>query len=200
MHMWDYPADALEVSVSELLLATADFSDEMIDGNVRDVLHGLRENLGMEVIFLSEIRDGKRMFRHVDNKPGCDLIATGGGSALEQSFCQCVLDGRLPQLVHDAATHPAFPLLPATPFRVGAHLSTPIVLDNGQVYGTLCCFSQTGDNNLSHKDLQKLECVARIAAKRIDAHKKTLRDAEIDRWQLEPIAEDKLRLAPKPKW
>jgi hypothetical protein len=25
---------------------------------------------------------------------------------------------------------------------VGAHLSTPIVLASGKVYGTLCCFSQ----------------------------------------------------------
>ena len=181
MHMWDYPPEALEVSVSELLLATADYSDAMIDDNVRSVLRDLREHLGMEVIFLSEIRDGKRMFKHVDNKPGCDLIATGGGSGLEESFCQCVLDGRLPGLVNDAATHPAFSQLPATPFRVGAHLSTPIVLGNGQVYGTLCCFSQTGDENLSQRDLQKLECVARIAAKRIDAHLQSTHKAEMQR-------------------
>lgn len=176
--MWDYPPEALEVSVSELLLATADYSDDLIDDNVRSVLHDLREHLGMEVIFLSEIRDGQRMFKHVDSKPGCDLIATGGGSGLEASFCQCVLDGRLPRLVHDAATHPTFPVLPVTPFRVGAHLSTPIVLGSGQIYGTLCCFSQSGDESLSLKDLQKLECVARIAAQRIDAHQHSTRAAQ----------------------
>ena len=53
MHMWDDPREALEVSVSELLLATADYSDAMIDDNVRSVLRDLREHLGMEVIFLS---------------------------------------------------------------------------------------------------------------------------------------------------
>ena len=121
MHIWDYSPDALEVSVSHLLVATADYSDDLINAQVRDVLHDLREHLGMDVIFLSEIRDGQRLFAHVDSKPGCDLIATGGGSPLGESFCQCVLDGRLPRLVHDAATHSAAPQLPATPFRVGAH-------------------------------------------------------------------------------
>lgn len=168
IHNWDYAPEALEVQVSELLLATADQSDELIDENVRQVLHDLRQHLAMDVIFVSEIRNGQRIFQHVDAAAGKELIATGGGGPLEESFCQCVLDGRLPCLVNDAATHPAFPLLPVTPFRVGAHLSTPIVLANGKVYGTLCCFSQAGDEGLTAKDLHKLECVAKITAKRID--------------------------------
>lgn len=187
VHFWDYPPDALEARVSELLIATATRSDALIDDSVRQVLHELREHLGMEVIFLSEIRDGQRMFKHVDARPGCELIATGGGSSLEESFCQCVLDGRLPQLVHDAATHPAFDRLPATPFRVGAHLSTPIVLADGRVYGTLCSFSRTGDETLTERDLMKLASVARVAAKRIDARLQSVRDAEMASWQIEPV-------------
>ena len=187
VHLWDYPADALEVRVSELLIATATRSDALIDDAVREVLHDLRDHLGMDVIFLSEIHDGQRTFKHVDTKPGCELIAPGGGSSLEQSFCQCVLDGRLPQLVHDAATHPAFPQLPVTPFRVGAHLSSPIVLADGRVYGTLCCFSQAADPTLTERDLMKLGSVARVAAKRIDARLKSVRDEEMARWQIEPV-------------
>jgi GAF domain-containing protein len=186
LHLWDYAPDALEVRISELLIATATRSDTLIDDTVRDVLHELRSHLDMDVIFLSEIRDGQRMFKHVDSKPGCELIATGGGASLEESFCQCVLDGRLPQLVHDAATHPAFSQLPATPFRVGAHLSTPIVLADGRVYGTLCCFSQAADPTLTERDLMKLGSVARVAAKRIDARLQSVRDAEMAAWQIEP--------------
>ena len=189
VHLWDYAPDALEVHVSELLLATATRSDSLVDDTVRDVLHKLREHLGMEVIFLSEIRDGQRNFKHVDTKPGSELIATGGGSSLEESFCQCVLDGRLPQLVHDAATHPAFPQLPVTPFRVGAHLSVPIVLSNGNVYGTLCAFSIQGNDALTERDLAKLACVARVAAKRIDVRRQRVRDEEMAKWNLEPVAD-----------
>ena len=178
MHIWDYAPDALEVSVSDLIIATADYSDQLIDDNVRNVLQDLRKHLNMDVIFFSEIRDGKRMFKHVDTKPGCDLIATGGGSGLEESFCQCVLDGRLPRLVHDAAQFKKSAGLPDTPFPVGAHLSTPIVLADGSVYGTLCCFSQAADPTLTEKDLHKLECVARVAAKRINLRLATAREQE----------------------
>lgn len=186
INLWDYAPEDLEVTVSELLVATATKSDALIDDTVREVLHDLRENLGMDVIFLSEIRDGRRMFKHVDARPGCDVIATGGGSSLEQSFCQCVLDGRLPRLVHDAATHPARAQLPATPFRVGAHLSTPIVLSDGRVYGTLCSFSMNADESLTERDLKKLECVARVAARRIDLRRQRSSDAEMANWRLEP--------------
>ena len=189
MHIWDYAPEALEVSVTELIVTSADQSDELVDDAVREVLRDLRQNLKMDVIFISEIRDGKRMFKHVDNKPGCDVIATGGGSSLEESFCQCVLDGRLPQLVHDAATHPAFPQLPVTPFRVGAHLSVPIVLSNGNVYGTLCAFSIQGNDALTERDLAKLACVARVAAKRIDVRRQRVRDEEMAKWNLEPVAD-----------
>ena len=189
MHMWDYAPDALEVSVSELIISTADQSDDLVDDTVRQVLHDLREHLKMDVIFISEIRDGKRMFKHVDNKPGCDLIATGGGSRLEESFCQCVLQGRLPKLVHDAEAYREKANLPPTPFRVGAHISAPIVLADGQVYGTLCTFSNAADPSLTEKDLQKLECVARVAARKIDIRLAQQREESIAGWELQPIAE-----------
>lgn len=188
MHIWDYAPDALEVSVSELIVTTADQGDILVDDTVRQVLHDLRQNLNMDVIFISEIRDGKRMFKHVDSKPGCNLITTGGGSRLEESFCQCVLEGRLPKLVHDAETLRQSAKLPDTPFRVGAHISAPIVLADGHVYGTLCTFSVAADPSLTQKDLQKLECVARVAAKRIDTRLHAAREEAIAGWELQPIA------------
>ena len=45
IHNWDYAPEALEVQVSELLLATADRSDELVDENVRLVLQELRQGL-----------------------------------------------------------------------------------------------------------------------------------------------------------
>ena len=177
--------------MSELLVATAESSDELIDQNVKEVLHGLREHLKMDVIFVSEIYNGQRMFKHVDHHPDKALIKTGGGSSLEQSFCQCVLDGRLPPLVHDAAEHIASAKLPATPFRVGAHLSTPIILADGQIYGTLCCFSTEPDPTLRETDLQKLAVVAKHTARRIDVRRDKERDAELQKWKLQPLDDKK---------
>lgn len=177
--------------MSELLVATAEYSDALIDQNVKDVLHGLREHLKMDVIFVSEIYNGQRMFKHVDHHADKALIETGGGSSLELSFCQCVLDGRLPPLVHDAAEHIESAKLPATPFRVGAHLSTPIILADGQIYGTLCCFSTEPDPSLRDTDLRKLALVAKHMARRIDVRRETERDAELEKWKLQPLDDNK---------
>ena len=48
IHNWDYAPEALEVQVSELLLATADRSDELVDENVRLVLQELRQHLKLQ--------------------------------------------------------------------------------------------------------------------------------------------------------
>lgn len=182
--MWDYEPESPQASVSELLIATADSSDAMVDAGVRQVLH---EHLGQDVIFLSEIRDGQRMFKHVDARAGAEVIETGGGGPLEASFCQCVLDGRLPSLVRDVATHPNAAQLPPVPFRVGAHLSAPVVLADGRLYGTLCAFSFAGDESLTERDYQKLAAVARVAAKRVDLRRQRAGDAEMAAWQLQPV-------------
>ena len=186
-HLWDYEPDHLEATVSELLVATATSSDALVDESVREVLHELREHLRMDVMFLSEISGGRRTFKHVDAAPGSEVVKTGGSSPLEESFCQCVLDGRLPGLVNDVPRHPNFDQLPKTPFRVGAHLSAPVVLSDGRVYGTLCAFSFAGDESLTGRDYEKLATVARTTAKRIDQRRQRVNDEEMAGWQLEPI-------------
>ena len=77
--------------------------------------------------------------------------------------------------------------MPKTPFRVGAHLSAPVVLSDGRVYGTLCAFSFAGDASLTGRDDEKLATVARITAKRIDQRRQRVNDEEMAGWQLEPI-------------
>ena len=44
LNLWDYAPEDLEVTVSEMLIATAASSDALIDDAVREVLHEL---LGM---------------------------------------------------------------------------------------------------------------------------------------------------------
>ena len=76
INLWDYAPEDLEVTVSELLVATATKSDALIDDTVREVLHELRQHLGTDVIFRPEIRGGQRLFKHVDARPGAEVIAT----------------------------------------------------------------------------------------------------------------------------
>ncbi|MEG1456161.1 MAG: GAF domain-containing protein, partial [Comamonas sp.] len=46
------------------------------------------------------------------------------------------------QVMHDAAPYIASGQAPDPGFPIGTHLSTPVRLSDGSVYGTLCCFSK----------------------------------------------------------
>jgi GAF domain-containing protein len=180
--------DDIEVRVSELLVATADASDAALDRSIGEVLRLLRERMGMDVVFVSEFVDGQRVFRHVAQAPGADLIAEGQGEPLEQSWCQRVVDGRLPQYIADARLDPAAaPLLKNLAFPIGTHISTPVVLGNGEVYGTLCCFSFEPNGRSSPEDLSRLKLTARLAAQRLD-NRRTVRSApgQVPDWSLKP--------------
>ncbi len=178
----------IEVQVSELLVATADSTDVELDRSIGEVLKLLRERMGMDVVFVSEFVEGQRVFRHVSQAPGVNAIAKGQGEPLEQSWCQRVVDGRLPQFMADARQDPAAaPLLKNLSFPIGTHISTPVVLGNGQVYGTLCCFSFEPSGQASPEDLSRLKLTARLAAQRLD-NRREVRPApsSVPDWTLKP--------------
>ena len=102
-----YRPEDLEVQVSELLVATADESDELIDRSISDVLRLLRDRMKMDVVFVSQFAEGQRVIRYVDTDPGNPLLSVGDADPLEVSWCQRVVDGRLPEFIPDARRLPA---------------------------------------------------------------------------------------------
>jgi len=182
----DFGPDSIDVQVSELLVATSDQSDAELDHSIGEVLRLLRERLQMDVVFVSEFVDGQRVFRHVEQTPGVKVIAVGEGAPLEESWCQRVVDGRLPQYIADAKREPAAaPLLGGLPFPIGTHISTPLVLSSGEVYGTLCCFSFEPHGQPNPEDLNKLKLTARLAAQRLESRRQVRSmPAKVPDWKL----------------
>lgn len=164
------------------------------------ILSAVREHLGMDVAFSSEFRDGKRVFRHVDAAVEPAPLAIGGADPLEDSYCMRVVDGRLPRLIRNAALVPEAAGLPVTHlFPIGAHLSVPIRLSDGSVYGTFCCFSTTPDETLTDRDLHVLEAFADLAAEQIDRDlKHSRRTARIREKVRAAIAHDSIRILYQP--
>jgi len=158
---------ALDMKISELLVATADHYDPELDRQITDVLKMLRKQLQMDVVFVSEFVSGERVFRFVQG--GSPLgIHVGDAAPLEESYCQRVVEGRMPELVADAAPMVERGELPETGVPVGAHLSTPVVLPNGRVYGTVCCFSTSAQPDLQQSALACLRQCARLVARKVD--------------------------------
>lgn len=169
MYEPDYEPSAFSVKVSELLVATTDSADELIDDSVQQVLSLLRDQMKMDVVFVSEFKEQRRVFKRVALSPGHTTIAAGQSDPLEASWCQRVVDGRLPEYIVNTADVPeAAALTRDLPFPIGTHISTPIVLQDGEVYGTLCCFSFSPQDNPNPEDLRRLKFSAKLTAGRID--------------------------------
>lgn len=133
-------------------------------------LHAIRLHLDMEVAFISEFVDGHRYFRYVDAADHESVIEVGQSDPLEQSYCQRIVDGRLPELLVDACQNAEALTLPATlALPVRAHLSVPIRLKDGEVFGTLCCFSSQPAPSLTNRDLAMMRVLAEMLADQIDA-------------------------------
>ncbi len=131
----------------------------------RTVLGALRKQFDMDVAFISEFRQGERIFRFVDTEDLSCPVKVDRSDPLEASFCARVVDGRLPELMPDAALNPVAREIPATlELPVGAHLSVPIRFSDGRVFGTLCCFSYTPDPTLGDESVRMLRALASFVA------------------------------------
>jgi GAF domain-containing protein len=170
---YDVKNQTAKVRVSELHMATADYTDDTIDKAVSDTLQQLRKDLDVDVVFVSEFLNGKRIFRYVDAPS--NVIEEGGGDSLEDSWCKFMVDGQLPQYLPDAKKYLANGTLklPELPFDVGTYLSTPILVNNNEVYGTLCCFSFAPNPEVQEKDLKSLKAVASLVSQKIEKNHKT---------------------------
>ena len=61
-----------------------------------DALRAIRAHLGMEVAFISEFVGDERVFRVVDSESPACPVQVGSRGPLRDSYCQRVVDGRLP--------------------------------------------------------------------------------------------------------
>jgi EAL domain-containing protein (putative c-di-GMP-specific phosphodiesterase class I) len=159
----------------EIILSNANVETDSIDEILPVALRSVRVHLGMDVAFISEFDDGRRIFQYVDSAPSKQFIQAGCSNPLDESYCQRVIDGRIPNIIQDAAHVPAAAELPVTQaLPVGAHISVPIILSDGRIYGTFCCFSVTPDPNLDERDLAIMRIFSEFLGTQIERHLQTV--------------------------
>jgi EAL domain-containing protein (putative c-di-GMP-specific phosphodiesterase class I) len=156
-------------SIADLIVDPVKTPDASTDKTLLEILRAIREHLGMDVAFISEFTGADRVFRYVDSSHADHPVRAGGADRLEDSYCQRIIDGRLPQLIPDASACPAAMELTVTyTLPVGAHLSVPIRLTDGSVYGTFCCFSHAPDSTLNERDLGLMRVFADLTGRQIE--------------------------------
>jgi hypothetical protein len=161
----------MEDSLDSYLVATSEYGDDAIDSSVSELLTAIRTRLAMDVVFVSKIGDGKRTFMAVDSTPELSMLKPGVSDPLEQSWCNLVVRGRLAEVIQDAMPLIAAGAVPATSLQIGTHLSVPVRLADGSVYGTLCCFSKAVKGPEVEQYAALLRKIAELIAERLGGAK-----------------------------
>lgn len=151
-------------------------------------LGSIRRHLGMAVAYVSEFVGDQSVFREVD-APGLEaLVKPGDSRPLDEVYCRHILAGRLPELMADTAAHPlavALPITAAVP--IGAHMSVPVRLPDGEVYGMFCCLGPAADPSLTERDLAVMRVFADMAAGLIGRRRQAERAAQVVARRIEDV-------------
>ena len=114
------------------------------DEQIAQLLRTARRKLDLSVAFLSRIDETTRTMRVVDSE--LREIQVGYSGPRDSGFCLAVVEGRLPPVMPDVRDVPAaMALHPADLPQIRGHVSVPVVLGDGTVYGTFCAFGLVTD-------------------------------------------------------
>jgi GAF domain-containing protein len=143
--------------------------DVALRPSVEGAVAAVREFLGMEVAYATEFVDGQQVFDVLRGDGESFGVHEGLATPLEETYCQRVLAGRLPNLIADVRGDDRSASLPVTRAAdVGAFASVPITFSDGRIHGTLCAASHHAQPSLAYRDLQFLHVFARLIADQIE--------------------------------
>ena len=136
---------------------------------VERVLASAREQLGMEVAFVSEFAEGEMFFRAFEGDAESFGFGEGAGSALEETFCRRVIEGRIPNVVPDAGQDEEVRHLGMTRVSgIGSYVGVPLQFSDGRIFGTMCCMSHSPDPALRERDAGFVGVLARLVAEQLE--------------------------------
>ena len=183
-------------------LITAAGTGQRSDNIVHRTLRAIRLHLGMEVAYISEFAGERTTLLEVD-APGLEgLIQPGDSQSLDDVYCRHILAGRLPQLMPNTAAEPLAAAMSITHrFSIGKHISVPIILPDGGLFGMFCCFGFTADDSLQDRDVQMMKAFADLTAIEINRYHEAKRDAAEKHLRIRNIIEkQQISIIYQPIW
>jgi hypothetical protein len=146
-----------------------------LEESKRRVLVAAREHLNMDVSYSTRFVGDEQVVRAVHGDAGSFGLLPGTRLPLADTYCQRVVDGRLPSLIADTRRdRRTADLVPA----LGAYVGVTVSFRDGRVYGTLCCASHAPALWLRERDVAFMRVLARMLAH------------ELERREAERAAED----------
>lgn len=113
--------------------------EENIDDEIVRLLNGAREIFGLDAAFVSQLSDNLQTFTHI---AGDMPLGVGDTRPAEITLCHRVMAGRLPAVITDATQYDECSSLDVVVGGlIRTYLTVPVFLDDGTLFGSLCCFS-----------------------------------------------------------
>lgn len=133
---------------------------------IREFLAQIRALLEMDVVFIGQFEEDRRVYRCVSASGTSDVpVVEGRSDPVLETYCLLVAQGRLDPVVPDTQALPEIADLPMTGrLDIRAHVSAPIVLAGGEVFGTLCGISHRKRPDLDSQDAVLIETLAHAIA------------------------------------
>ncbi len=127
-----------------------------------------RAQLGMDVAFVGEFRGDDRVVRHAAS--GIDLpVGAGLVQPRDQTHCQLLVDGRIPEVIADTSADPVFTGVPMTQaLGMNAYVGVALHRDSGELYGTLCAFGEEAEPSLRARDAGVLRVLGGIVMQMVE--------------------------------
>jgi signal transduction histidine kinase len=155
-------------------------ASERIPETIERVLEAAREELGMEVAFVSEFTQQRMVFRKLAGEAESFGWQEDDSVPLDDTFCQLLLEGRLPNVIPDAKADGRVNFLNVTgKADIGSYVGAPIRFSDGRLYGTLCVLSHSPEPSLVKRDAQFLRVLARLVAEQIERERHLQQEATL---------------------
>jgi EAL domain-containing protein (putative c-di-GMP-specific phosphodiesterase class I) len=161
-----------------------------VEEQIADLLLTAKNSLGLSVAFLTRM-DGTTQYLEVVESSIPLIFEEGSTHRQESSFCQAILDKKLPPVIPDINAFPEAMKLPGARFPdLRSFVSLPVVLSDGSVYGTFCAAGLTSDSRLTDRDKSLMEVLAHAASVIIEPEmRRRARESEIEA-RLNPVLDD----------
>ena len=177
--MVDYHAKAA-AQLTTLSEIASERTSERTPETIERVLEAAKEELGMEVAFVSEFTQQRMIFRMLVGEAESFGWQEDDSVPLDDTFCQLLLEGRLPNVIPDAKADGRVTFLDVTgKADIGSYVGAPIRFSDGHLYGTLCILSHSSEPSLMERDAQFIRVLARLVAEQIERERHLQQEATL---------------------
>ena len=147
---------------------------------IERLLEAARDELGMEVSFVSEFAQRRMIFRKLVGEGESFGWQEDDSVPLDDTFCRLLIEGTLPNVIPDAKLDGRVNSLNVTgKAEIGSYVGASITFSDGRLYGTLCTMSHSPLPSLVERDAQFMRVLARLVSEQIEREHRLHREATV---------------------